>query len=264
MAEQYRTDENLRIRIETHRLYGVGPGIEESIDAVLRLKEDESLLDVGTGPGVFLHRLRREGHRGKLTGVDASAGMIEKARKTEDGVEFLQGDAQKLPFADGAFDVVTARHMLYHVPDIGAALAEARRVLRRGGKFLAVTNYSDFMSEYWEAVGEAARELRGDSAQELARMLKTSSGDRFTEKNGPGFIWEAFGNARMVLVKSALRFETAEPVLRYFDSCRTLRNFSIELWRPAREAMEVAVKRRLESEPWVVSKIVVLFRAVKD
>ena len=78
--EQYRTDENLRIRIETHQRYTVGPPLEPGIDCALSLEPGESLLDVGTGPGGFPQRLRRSGHRGRIVGVDASGGMIAKAK----------------------------------------------------------------------------------------------------------------------------------------------------------------------------------------
>ena len=153
---QYETDENLRIRIETHQRYTVGPPLEPAIDAVLGLQTDESLLDIGTGPGSFPQRLRRAGHRGRLVGVDVSAGMIAKAKSAGADVEFLEADAASLPFPDHSFDVVTARHMLYHVPDISCALREARRVLRPGGRFLAVTNVYDSMGEYRRAIDEAA------------------------------------------------------------------------------------------------------------
>ena len=70
-----------------------------------------------------------------LTGCSATSG------------EAQQGDAAALPFSDAAFDVVTARHMLYHVPDVAAVLAEFRRVLKPGGRFLAVTNAEGYMAE---------------------------------------------------------------------------------------------------------------------
>ena len=56
------------------------------------------------------------------------------------GVEARVADVQDLPFADDSFDVVAAMWMLYHVPDLDRGLAEVRRVLRPGGRLVAVTN----------------------------------------------------------------------------------------------------------------------------
>ena len=58
-----------------------------------------------------------------------------------------QAGADALPFPDASFDVLTARHMLYHVPSVPAALAEFRRVLKPGGRFLATTNVAAYMPE---------------------------------------------------------------------------------------------------------------------
>ncbi|HEX4055661.1 MAG TPA: class I SAM-dependent methyltransferase [Tepidisphaeraceae bacterium] len=259
IAEQYKTDENLRIRIETHQRCTVGPPLEPAIDRALALHGDESLLDIGTGPGDFPIRLRRSGHRGQIIGIDASPGMIAKANSAGVDVEFVQGDAQSLPFAEKSFDVVTARHMLYHVPDIPRALREARRVLRPGGRFLAVTNARDNMGDYRKALHEAADMLTGRLA-DIVRIVVPAS-DVFNDQNGPSLIEDAFGNASATFVEAALRFETAEPALRYFDSCRTMKGLSVQDWKLAREAFAQVIARRLGNGPWIISKTIVLLTA---
>jgi SAM-dependent methyltransferase len=261
-TEQYRTDENLRIRIETHQRYTVGPPLEPAIDAALHLAGHESILDIGTGPGDFPQRLSQNGHRGRIVGIDASAGMIARAKSGGAQIEFLQADAQSLPFADESFDVVTARHMLYHVKDIPLALRETCRVLRPGGRFLAVTNILDNMGDYRRALGEAADQLKGQIADVVRIVLPAS--DVFNEKNGPALIKNAFGNVTVTLVESALHFETADPALRYFDSCRTIKGFSVEEWDVARRAFADVIAKRLAGGPWTISKTVVLLTAIRD
>src|SRR4051794_28235497 len=96
LEEQYKTEENLRVRIETHQRYSVGGDFEGVVDEMLGLKGEEAVLDVGMGPGDFLWRLKRGGHRGRLVGVDASAGMVAKAKCGGEGVTFLQEKAEKL------------------------------------------------------------------------------------------------------------------------------------------------------------------------
>lgn len=95
-----------------------------------------SLLDLGCGNGGYETALERRGHRGPRVAADLSAGMLAHVT----GAARVQADAQCLPFAAAAFDIVLAPHMLYHVPDIPAAAREMRRVLRPGGVAVAVTN----------------------------------------------------------------------------------------------------------------------------
>ena len=261
LTEQYQTDENLRIRIETHRLFTVGPPLEPAIDAALALTGSESLLDIGTGPGDFPTRLRSSGHRGRVVGIDSSPGMLAKAKSAGADIEFIQADAQSLPFPDNTFDIVTARHMLYHVADIPLALAEARRILKPGGRFLAVTNISDNFGDYRKALGEAADQLKGLIADALRIVVPASS--VFNEINGPPMIGKIFGNVATTFVEATLRFETIEPPLRYFDSCRTMKGFGPEDWKIAREKFAEIVQQRVARGPWLVSKTVVLLTATK-
>ncbi|MEZ4608117.1 MAG: class I SAM-dependent methyltransferase [Deinococcales bacterium] len=63
------------------------------------------------------------------------------------GVEFLQIDAEEIPFADNSFDAVIANHMLYHVADRPKALGEIARVLKANGKLYATTVGERHMGE---------------------------------------------------------------------------------------------------------------------
>ena len=78
--------------------------------------------------------------------------MVELTRAR--GVHAVVGDAQALPFSDAQFDAVLAASMLYHLPDLDAGLAELRRVLRPGGRLVAVTNAPDHLAEIWQLTGE--------------------------------------------------------------------------------------------------------------
>src|SRR5205807_3296897 len=68
---------------------------------------------------------------GRVVGLDFSSGMLEKARREHPGMEFVEGDALALPFADGEFDAATIAFGLRNLADPGRGLAEMARVSRR-------------------------------------------------------------------------------------------------------------------------------------
>lgn len=257
VAAQYATERHLRTRIQTHERYSVGPGLEGTVDRLLALTGDEAVLDVGTGPGDFPGRLRAEGHRGRIVGVDFSAGMVARAAEKYPDVEFQQGDAAALPFADASFDVVTARHMLYHVPDVAAALAEFRRVLKPGGRFLAVTNASGYMAELWEAVAEA-----GQVEPAVNALLDSKAGSAvFSEVQGEGLVRAAFGNVQLDFIENALVFPTPGPVLAYLESMTALQTLAPDTLERVRTALTGALMTRMQGGEWRVSKRVVFITA---
>lgn len=95
-------------------------------------------LDLACGTGDIALALAAEGAR--VTGLDLTQTMLLQARRrdTTGRVTWLAGDMQRLPFDAGRFDVVTAGYGLRNVPGLDEALAEVRRVLRPGGRFLAL------------------------------------------------------------------------------------------------------------------------------
>jgi demethylmenaquinone methyltransferase/2-methoxy-6-polyprenyl-1,4-benzoquinol methylase len=90
------------------------------------------LADIGGGTGNYALALKREGWQPVV--VDRSTEML--ARAAEKGLETVEADAQRLPFEDRSFDAVAMISMLHHVEDRRAALAEARRILRVGGRLV--------------------------------------------------------------------------------------------------------------------------------
>jgi demethylmenaquinone methyltransferase/2-methoxy-6-polyprenyl-1,4-benzoquinol methylase len=71
---------------------------------------------------------------GRVTGLDFSEQMLERARAKSSAVEWVQGDALALPFADGSFDAATVGFGVRNLDDLESGLRELRRVLRQGGR----------------------------------------------------------------------------------------------------------------------------------
>jgi ubiquinone/menaquinone biosynthesis C-methylase UbiE len=106
--------------------------------ALENLKEVQSMLDVGTGSGVFAEQFAALGLQ--VTGLDANAAMLPVAQQYVPSGTFQIGEAEKLPFPDGAFDLVFMGLLLHEADDMPAALSEARRVTRQR---LAVLEWPD-------------------------------------------------------------------------------------------------------------------------
>ena len=104
-------------------------------------KPGERVLDVGCGTGIVAREVAsRPGATGAVTGVDPSANMLAVARAAaaREGltIEWREGNAEQLPFHDGAFDLVLCQFALMFVADKAAALSEMRRVVTGSGRVL--------------------------------------------------------------------------------------------------------------------------------
>ena len=105
-----------------------------------RLAEGELVLDLGSGAGTdSLIAAQMVGEQGRVTGIDMTPAMLSKARgaAAEMGatnVEFVESEAEQLPFPDGSFDVVISNGVIDLIPDKDAVFAELYRVLAPGGR----------------------------------------------------------------------------------------------------------------------------------
>jgi SAM-dependent methyltransferase len=109
--------------------------VESLLDAA-GVRAGTHLLDVACGPGRCAAAAAARG--GVPLGLDAAVGMVAVARARYPEIEFQQGDAERLPFADASFEAVVAGFVVNHLPCPEAALAEFVRVVRPGGR-VAVT-----------------------------------------------------------------------------------------------------------------------------
>lgn len=102
----------------------------------IRAYSYESLLDVGCGTGFLIDHLTKQ-KPARYCGVDLSDEMIRMAEKKEiEGAEFVVSSADKLPYPDGSFDIVTCSQSFHHYPYPEEAMREAKRVLKPGGLYI--------------------------------------------------------------------------------------------------------------------------------
>jgi ubiquinone/menaquinone biosynthesis C-methylase UbiE len=164
--------------------------LRERLAELARLAPGESVLDVGCGTGsLALAAKRAVGAAGSVTGIDASPEMIDlatrKARREGTDVKFEIAVAERLPFPDASLDAVLATLMLHHLPaPVRHDFArEARRVLRPGGRMLAV----DFSAPSPRRGGLLGRLHRhgGVSLEKMVALLR-DAGFRVEETGSVG------------------------------------------------------------------------------
>lgn len=162
------------------------------------------ILDVCCGTGQLSMELGKAvGAEGKVTGLDFSQNMLDVAKDTliqspnRDHIQFVQGDAMKLPFLDHTFDGVTVGWGLRNLPDLREGIREMARVVKPGGKVvsldMAKPSFPGFKQAYW----------------------------LYFEKLVPlmGKIWAKKSSAYQYLHDSAREFPSQQELVRIFVEC---------------------------------------------
>ena len=216
VAEQYQDSARFDARVRIYELYDASPEPwMRWLFERLALSEGERVLELGCGTGnVWRENAERVPKGVALTLTDLSPGMLGEARARLTGLplslEQCVADAQALPFAEASFDVVIANHMLYHVPDRVRALGEVRRVLRRGGRFVAGTNHWTHLLELRELLTRF-----GLAGLLLAPLRDPSEFDLETAAEEISAVLEVVGVERR---RSALEIRAVEPLIAYVRS----------------------------------------------
>src|SRR5262245_8451488 len=171
----------------------------------------ERVLDAGSGHG-RLWRAEDVGSPGRLRLVlaDLSPGMLSEARTRLRGVRLAAARIEILPFADRSFDVAVASHVLYHLRDRPAALAELQRVLRPGRRVFVATNESTHLAELRELVDRFAL---GEALLYVGRDPGFFDLDSAAREVGA-----RFGPVRVHRRRDRLRVTEAAPLVAYVRS----------------------------------------------
>jgi SAM-dependent methyltransferase len=155
------------------------------------------LLDVGCGPGTITADLATRLAPGTVLGIDASAEVIDAARRDHPDVTFSVADVYDLGLEDASWDVVHAHQVLQHLADPVAALREMRRVVRPGG--IVAARDSDYASftwhpaderlERWLAIYQEIARANGGEPDAGRRLLSWARQAGFTRVDASASAW---------------------------------------------------------------------------
>ena len=130
------------------------------------------MLDIGCGGGATLRRLLKKSDGSRVYGIDISEESVAKAKKVNEKVldkqVFVQqGSAERLPYEEGKFELVTAVETVYFWPDLPDCFAEVQRVLKSGGRFAIMLEVVSADSKWTDLVDG----MKSYSPEQLQQML---------------------------------------------------------------------------------------------
>ena len=139
---------------------------------LVNIQDGWTMLDIGCGGGATLQRLLKRSRGAQVYGIDISEESVAKAQKVNakvlgKQVFVTQGSAEKLPYEEGKFDLVTAVETVYFWPNLPDCLQEVRRVLKFGGKFAILVEMVDSDSK-WTSVVEG---MTAYTPEDLRKLL---------------------------------------------------------------------------------------------
>jgi ubiquinone/menaquinone biosynthesis C-methylase UbiE len=122
-----------------------------------------TILDIGCGPGTITVDLATYVPEGRVVGLERAGAVLGQARalaaeRGVENIEFVEGDANSLTYADNTFDVVVCHQVLQHVKDPVGILREMRRVAKSGG--IVAARESDYGSFTWYPEVEGMEEWK--------------------------------------------------------------------------------------------------------
>ncbi|MEU1177646.1 class I SAM-dependent methyltransferase [Streptomyces sp. NPDC005820] len=187
-----------------------------------------TVVDVGCGNGTFVARIRRDRPDLMVLGLDLSAGIL-----AEVPAPVAVADAARLPLTTGSAGAALAMHMLYHVPDIPAAVRELSRVVAPGAPVIASTNSEHDKAELDDLWGRALTDVLGTAPATPRPAFAT----RFSLENAPALLGAEFGTVETVPLPGVIELPDPSPVAAYLASYRA---WADEYGAPFEETVERA------------------------
>jgi len=207
---QYKNADNLNARIALHLTYSQNPypwfrWVFDHLD----LAPGKRVLEIGCGPGkLWQENSGRVPANTQVYLADLSVGMVAAARRntgSQGKIHYLCADAQAIPVESSTCDLLIANHMLYHVPDITAALLEIKRVLKPQGLLVAATNGLEHFRELHTLVAAYFPE----------HVAERDALRRFALETGRDLLGPHFSEVSLEIYHDHLRITDAQALVDY-------------------------------------------------
>ncbi len=213
--DQYKDSSNLSARAFLHQRFSTNQTEWHFwVFDQFNFPKNCKILEVGSGPGYLWHQNQNRFQTSwDIYLSDISIGMLEEAITALGNTmryRFTVHDACNIPFPENEFDAVIANHMLYHLPDIPAALKEIKRVLKPDSCLYAATNGPAHFQEIkaWKSKFFPDQEIPDWGTPTL----------RFSMENGEDLLSQDFTNVHFLEYPDSLLVDQVEPIIRYIRS----------------------------------------------
>ncbi len=208
---QYKDDNNLNSRMALHSFNENKVDWHQWSFDKMDFKEGDNILELGCGNGMLWKKNSEKiNNNCTITLTDISEGMLKSAKDMLKDVnhnfKFKVMDIQNIPYPDNSFDVIIARHMLYHVPDLDKAFSEIKRVLKPKGTFYATTSGSDAMKQ----LGELVRNFDENIAYSPSKHIL-----KFGLESGKILLEKYFDFVVMEELRGNISVSNIEPIVSY-------------------------------------------------
>jgi SAM-dependent methyltransferase len=174
VAAQLRTPTGMAGGLIARVMNRFNRGMHAAVADALAPRAADRLLEIGFGGGTLLEELLRRAPHGRVTGLELSSTMLDRARRRLRGyvdtgrLELHEGTVERLPFPDDSFDGVVSANTIYFWPDPARGLGELRRVLGPGGRLVLGYGTADAMA----AMPFTAHGFRLYPVDEVERLLR--------------------------------------------------------------------------------------------
>ena len=218
VQKQYENATNLNTRISIHDKYSVNKqGFGNWIVSNYQITDGMRVLELGCGTGdMWTRKSNLIARCAELVLTDFSEGMVRTAHSNIGdlpNVTYQVVDIQEIPFETNSFDIVIANMMLYHVPDLGKALSEVKRVLKKSGRFYCATYGEHGIIQF------------------IANLLKPYGAEdrvnkNFTLQNGKQILAQFFSFVEMMEYNDSLEVTNIDDMLDYIYSLTSMTEVS--------------------------------------